>query len=64
MKGRPRKPASESKSYMLRIRMTEDDRALLEAAAKSAGEETSTWARDELVALARKIVAKDGAAKK
>ena len=38
---------------MLRIRMTESDRALLEKAANSKSLDTSTWARSELVALAR-----------
>jgi len=58
MAGRSKKPESEAKSYMLRIRMTESERALLEDAAKVKSLETSTWARSELVALARKIVGK------
>jgi uncharacterized protein (DUF1778 family) len=41
---------------MLRIRMTEDERKLLEEAAKSKSLETSTWARSELVSLARKLL--------
>ena len=56
MAGRKPKPKSEAMSYMLRIRMTEADRALLEEAAKSKSLETSTWARSELVALARKLL--------
>ncbi len=55
MAGRKAKPVAEAKTYMLRIRMTEEERALLEEAAKSKSLETSTWARSELVALARKI---------
>jgi hypothetical protein len=35
MVGRHKKTEAEAKSYMLRIRITEDERALLEAAAKS-----------------------------
>lgn len=58
MPGRHKKPATEAKSYMLRIRMTEADRAIMEEAAKSKSLETSTWARSELVALAKKIVGK------
>jgi len=58
MAGRHKKPESEAKTYMLRIRMTEADRALLEGAAKSRSLETSTWARSELVALARKLLGK------
>jgi hypothetical protein len=58
MAGRHKKPEGEAKSYMLRIRMTEEDRALLEAAAKLKSLETSTWARSELVGLARKLLGK------
>jgi hypothetical protein len=57
MAGKPKK-ASLVKTYMLRIRMTEADRELVEAAAKAKSLETSTWARSELVTLARKILAK------
>jgi hypothetical protein len=56
MPGRKKKPKSEAKTYMLRIRMTEEDRALLEEAAKAKSLETSTWARSELVSLARRIL--------
>jgi uncharacterized protein (DUF1778 family) len=56
MVGRKKKPEEESKRYMLRIRMTEAERKLLEDAAKSKSLETSTWARSELVALARKTL--------
>jgi len=58
MAGRHKKPESEVKTYMLRIRMTEEDHALLEQAARSRSLETSTWARSELVALARKLLNK------
>ena len=53
-----KKPESEAKTYMLRIRMTEADRALMEEAAKAKSLETSTWARSELVALAKKMLSK------
>jgi len=56
MTGRHKKPESEAKTYMLRIRMTEAERALLEEAAKVKSLETSTWVRMEAVALAKKIV--------
>ena len=58
MAGRPKKPSAESKSYMLRIRMTEAERAMLERTAKSKSLDTSTWARSELLALAKKIMGK------
>lgn len=58
MAGRLKKPESQAKTYMLRIRMTEDERTLLEQAAKAKSLETSTWARSELVALAKKLLRK------
>jgi uncharacterized protein (DUF1778 family) len=58
MAGRRKKTAGETKTYMLRIRMMEAERALLEEAAKFKSLETSTWARSELVALARKLLGK------
>jgi uncharacterized protein (DUF1778 family) len=53
---RPKKPVSETLSYMLRIRMSEEDRELLEQAAKHKSLQLSSWARSELVALARKLL--------
>jgi uncharacterized protein (DUF1778 family) len=58
MAGRRKKPEGEAKAYMLRIRMTEAERRLLEEAAKIKSIDTSTWARSELVIMARKIVGK------
>jgi hypothetical protein len=55
MAGKPKK-LEQVKSFTLRIRMTEAERELLEQAAKFKSLETSTWARSELVALARKIL--------
>jgi hypothetical protein len=55
MAGKPKKP-EQVKKYTLRVRMTEADRALLEAAAQSRSLEMSTWARSELVALAREML--------
>ena len=57
MAGKPKKP-EQVKTYMLRVRMTEAERALLEEAARTKSLETSTWARSELVALARKLLGK------
>jgi uncharacterized protein (DUF1778 family) len=59
MAGRHKKSESEAKSYMLRIRMTEAERRLLEEAAKSRSLETSTWARSELVTLAKRLLSDD-----
>ena len=56
MAGKHKKPGGEAKTYMLRIRMTEAERTLLEEAAKAKSLETSMWARSELVALARRLL--------
>ena len=56
MAGRKKKPVKDAKTYMLRIRMTEEDRQVLEEAAKSKSLETSTWARSELVSLAKRLL--------
>ena len=57
MAGKPKKP-DQVKTYMLRVRLTEVERALLEEAARSKSLETSTWARSELVSLAKKLLGK------
>jgi hypothetical protein len=56
MADRNKKPESEAKSYMLRIRMTKAERALLEEVARSKSLGISTWARSELVTLAKKVI--------
>lgn len=50
-RGRPPKPAEERKSYMLRIRMTEEQRDVLR---EVAGENISDWARDVLLRAAKR----------
>jgi uncharacterized protein (DUF1778 family) len=52
MKGRPKKPPEEARTDVLRIRLTEAERAAIDEAAQSRGLETSTWARSELLRLA------------
>lgn len=49
--GRPPKPPEERKAAELRIRLTEAQRAELDAAA---GQDTSTWARDVLLRAAKR----------
>jgi hypothetical protein len=58
MAGRPKKPDDEARGNVLRIRLTTEERKALDAAARSRGLESSTWARMELLALARKALAK------
>jgi uncharacterized protein (DUF1778 family) len=55
---RPKKKAGEAKKNTLRIRLTEDERMALDRAAASKSLETSTWARSELMGLARKLATK------
>ena len=50
-RGRPPKADDERKSAELRIRMTQEERELLDAAA---GGKTSTWARDVLIRAAKR----------
>jgi uncharacterized protein (DUF1778 family) len=54
MAGRPKKPAGEVKNNVLRIRLTPTERDTLDKAAQAYGEDTSTWARERLLALAGK----------
>ena len=56
--GRPKKPDDERMDAELRIRMTNEDRLALDEAASAIGQETSTWARAELLSLAKKLRAK------
>ena len=58
MAGRFRKPKSEAKTYMLRVRMTQEERALLEEAARAKSLQLSSWVRSEMLALARKMLGK------
>lgn len=53
---RKKKPEGENKTYMLHVRMTEAYRLLIEEAAKGKNLQTSTWARLELDAIARKYL--------
>jgi hypothetical protein len=48
---RPKKPKGEQRKNVLRIRLTEDERKQLDAAASSKTLDTSTWARSELLDL-------------
>jgi hypothetical protein len=59
-RGRPPKDAAERRSSELRIRLTADERAALDATAIANGEETSTWARVILLALVAKKSRKSG----
>ena len=55
---RPKKKESEAKTYILQIRMTDAERDTLARAAATKTLETSTWARMELMALAKRMLAR------
>lgn len=61
MAGRPKKPENDVKTYMLRIRMTEEERKVLDDAARAKSLQLSSWARSELLALARKLLGRKAA---
>ena len=52
-RGRPPKADDERKDAELRIRMTQDERELLD---RAAGDKTSTWAREVLLRAAKRSV--------
>ncbi len=56
MAGRPRKTDDAKRENFLRIRLTDAERAALDEAARKRELETSTWARSELLLLARKLL--------
>ena len=56
MKGRPPKKEDERKSYMLRVRMTQEERRLLEEAAKLRSLELSSFVRSEMLTLSRRLL--------
>lgn len=54
-RGRPFKPDEERRTAELRIRLTDDERELLDAAADG---KTSTWAREIILAEAQELLSK------
>jgi hypothetical protein len=52
MAGKP-KPPELRRDYTLRVRLAEDERVAIEQAAREMGLEVSTWARVQLLALAK-----------
>jgi hypothetical protein len=58
MAGRPKKAQGVTRDNVLRIRLTRAERQALDGAAGTKGLETSSWARSELLVLARKVLGK------
>lgn len=55
---RPKKPEGEVRENVLRIRLTDAERAVIDAAAQDKSLDSSTWARSELLTLARRSARK------
>jgi uncharacterized protein (DUF1778 family) len=56
---RPAKQKGQVRTNILRVRLTEDERKLLDQAAATSGLDTSTWVRFELLSLSKKKLLKD-----
>jgi hypothetical protein len=56
---RPKKPPGDVRENVLRIRLTDEERKVLDDAASERALDTSAWARSELLALAKKLRAAD-----
>jgi uncharacterized protein (DUF1778 family) len=56
--GRPPLSDEERRDKPLRIRLTDEERELIDEAAENAGEPSSAWARDLLVREAARLAAK------
>lgn len=54
--GRPKKPPGEARDAIMHVRLTPEERALLDAAARVKALDTSAWVRSEMLALARKVI--------
>ncbi len=53
---RKKKLETQARENVLRIRLTEEERAMLDQVAETRTLDTSTWARSELIALAKKAL--------
>ena len=56
---RPKKSPEHSKSTYFRFRCAEDEKRLIERAASLRSLDASAWGRSELVALAKRLIAKE-----
>ena len=55
---KPKKKPALAKSTFFRFRCTEDEKKLIESAAALRSLDASAWGRSELLALAKKLLAK------
>jgi uncharacterized protein (DUF1778 family) len=56
MRGRPKKPAGETRKRLFQIRVTEEERAVVEQAAVAKGLDASAWARSTLMEQAKAVL--------
>lgn len=56
MAGRPKKAKADVKTYMLRVRMTEEERRVLDEAARLLSLDMSSWVRSEILTQARRVI--------
>jgi len=52
--GRPAKDEADRKTNVFRIRMTDSERLLIDAASNAEGQDTSSWARAVLIRAAKR----------
>ncbi|HEX4609412.1 MAG TPA: hypothetical protein VH092_14540 [Urbifossiella sp.] len=52
-RGRPKKDPGEIRDHILQVRLTADERELLDYVARAKVLDTSTWVRAEMLSLAR-----------
>ncbi len=63
VRGRPKKAKGEQRENVLRIRLTQDERDVLDAAATAKSLDSSAWARMVLLEIARPANSRAGGGK-
>lgn len=61
--GRPQKPVDEKRERYLQVRISDEEKATFDEAAKQSGLELSQWVRSRLLIVARTESAQDGKTK-
>lgn len=54
--GRPKKAAGDARDHIMHVRLTTEERATLDTAARLRALDTSAWVRSEMLALARQLL--------
>lgn len=53
---RPKKPPGEGRTILLQVRLTAEEKQLIEAAASASSLDVSAWVRMEILARSRQVV--------